>query len=231
MKHVYFVNAHPDDLLAVIGTALKLKNVSGCALHVVDMTHGERGLAWTTPPDECAAIRDVEERTVCSYLGVEPVWLQEHDGDSFASEESTRQLAEMYVAEPPDVIFTQWPVDLHLDHMVCATVALNAFRMASGITEGRLLKGWPEVYFYHYAGNSLADSPDYFVPLTEAEVKVKTDIISLYRCQNGPIMAETEKKTNLFYGSRIGTEYAEAFTRMQPLIAGRKAVLDGLLGK
>lgn len=226
MKHVYFVNAHPDDLLTAIGVALQLKKSEKYVIHVIDVTHGERGLFGTVEPETCAAMRDAEERSVCAHLGVEPVWLLEHDGSAFASEESTRKLAEMYIQEPPDAIFTQWPLDLHLDHMVCATIALNAYRIASGLAAGMLTDAWPEVFFYHYAANSMADSPDCFIPLTEEEMQKKIEIISLYKCQNGPMMAETEKATNRFYGSKIGAEYAEAYTRFQPRLPGQTSLMD-----
>ncbi len=226
MKHVYFVNAHPDDLLAVVGILLKLRNHRQYVLHVVDMTHGERGLAGGVDPEQCAAMRDREEREVCSRFGVEPVWLSEQDGASFASEKSTRQLAELFTAEPPDVIFTQWPLDRHLDHMVCATIALNAVRMASGLSEGMLKSRWPEVFFYHFAANSMADSPNCFVPLSESEMQEKKEIISLYRCQDGPRMAEEEEAVNRFYGAKNGCAYAEACTRMQPRTPGSPSLFD-----
>ena len=54
MEHIYFVNAHPDDLSAVMGTALKLSRKKNCRLHVVDLTHGERSLVGKIAPEECA---------------------------------------------------------------------------------------------------------------------------------------------------------------------------------
>ena len=167
MEHIYFVNAHPDDLLAVIGTALKLKATERYELHVVDASHGENGLPGVASQEECAMLRDAEERTVCSRLGTAPVWLHEHDGSSFASESSCRALAELYAESPPRAIFTQWPLDRHLDHMMAASIALNALRMASGNTRGVMKQGWPEVFFYHYR-NSMACDPGVFVPLSEA---------------------------------------------------------------
>ena len=227
MKHIYFVNAHPDDLLAVIGTALKLKAVGEYEFHVVDASHGENGLTGVTSPEECAKLRDAEEREVCARLGTTPVWLYEHDGSAFASEASCRALAAMYAAAPPQAIFTLWPLDRHLDHMISASIALNALRLASGPARGVMKQGWPEVFFFHFR-NSMACDPGVFVPLSEAEMAEKCGIISLYRCQNGPTMADDEKVRNAHFGTRVRVPYAEALTRLQPLSPEKRSVLDGI---
>ena len=76
MEHIYFVNAHPDDLCAVMGTALKLSRKKNCRLHVVDLTHGERSLVGKIAPEECAKMRSAEESEVCRKLGADIVWLR-----------------------------------------------------------------------------------------------------------------------------------------------------------
>ena len=226
MEHVYFVNAHPDDLLAVIGTALKLKATGKYELHVVDASHGENGLPGVAP-EECAGLRDAEECEVCARLGTAPVWLYEHDGSSFASEASCRALAAMYAAYPPRAIFTLWPLDRHLDHMMCSSIALNALRLALGPSRGVMKQGWPEVFFFHFR-NSMACDPGVFVPLSEEEMAEKCEMISLYRCQNGPKMAEEEKSRNAHFGTRVRVPFAEALTRLQPLAPDVRSVLDGI---
>ena len=227
MEHIYFVNAHPDDLLAVIGTALKLKATGRYELHVVDATHGENGLTGIASQEECAKLREAEEREVCAKLGTTPVWLSEHDGSAFASETSCRALARMYADAPPRAIITLWPLDRHLDHMMGASIALNALRLSSGPARGVMKQGWSEVFFFHFR-NSMACDPGVFVPLTEAEMAEKCDIISLYRCQNGPRMAEDEKIRNAHFGTRVRVPYAEALTRLQPLAPEAHSVLDGI---
>ena len=225
MEHIYFVNAHPDDLLASVATARKLQATGEFVLHVVDLTHGENGLTGIAAPEECVKLRDAEEREVCSRLGVVPVWLREHDGSAFASEASCRQLAELYSSAPPRAIFTHWPLDRHLDHMMCSAVALNALRLYAGHRRGVMKQGWPEVFFYHFR-NSMADCPNAFVPLSEEEMAEKCSLIRLYECQHGDLMAEDEKERDRIYGQRIRALYAEAFTRLQPLTAGVPSVLD-----
>ena len=227
MEHIYFVNAHPDDILAVIGTALKLKATGKYEFHVVDATHGENGLTGIASPEECARLREAEEKSVCAKLGTSPVWLYEHDGSSFASEASCRALAAMYAVSPPRAIFTLWPLDRHLDHMMSASIALNALRIVSGNTRGVMKQGWPEVFFFHFR-NSMACDPGCFVPLTEEEMAEKCAVIALYRCQQGERMAEEEKVRNAHFGTRVRVPYAEALTRLQPLAPEVRSVLDGI---
>ena len=56
----------------------------------------------------------------------------------------------------------------------------------------------------------------------------KCEIISLYRCQQGPRMAEDEKIRNAHFGTRVRVPYAEALTRLQPLAPEVRSVLDGI---
>lgn len=230
MEHIYFVNAHPDDVLSSLATARKFQATGRFILHVVDLTHGERGLTGIATEEECVRLRDAEERNVCSHLGVTPVWLQEHDGAAFVTDASCRQLADLYAAAPPRAIFTHWPLDRHLDHMMCASVALNALRLCSGHRRGVMKQGWPEILFYHIR-NSMADCPNAFVPLSEAEMEEKCALIRLYECQHGDRMAEDERDRNRFYGQRIREPYAEAFTRLQPLTVGSPSVLEALAAR
>lgn len=228
MEHIYFVNAHPDDLSAVMGTALKLSRKKNCRLHVVDLTHGERALVGKIAPEECAKMRSAEESEVCRKLGADIVWLDEADGAAFASESGCRKLAELYLAEPPRTIITQWPLDRHLDHTAAADTALQALRIASGLSEGQMTGSWPEVLFYHYLRNSMADCPNCFVPLSEEEMKRKEEMIGLYRSQSPAWLFREEKETNIFYGRKLGVPYAEALTRLQPLPPGSPSILETL---
>ena len=61
-KHVFIVNAHPDDLIGSAGMAFILSEHPDFELHIVDMTRGERGLVrHGVALEECAATRTKEE--------------------------------------------------------------------------------------------------------------------------------------------------------------------------
>jgi len=84
MNHsVFFVCAHPDDMIAGAGLGFVLQKSKKFDVHVVDFTHGERGLAWQgVSLDECKAIRTQEEKNACAMLGVPIHFLDEIDGEA-----------------------------------------------------------------------------------------------------------------------------------------------------
>ena len=182
-EHIYFVNAHPDDLIACMGLCMRLSTEKRFEVHVVDVTRGERGLSSKgVSMAECAAIRTKEEEAVCGAMGLKPQWLNEIDGEACASKEACQALADMFIAKPPRAIFTQWPVDRHLDHMVCSTIALNALRFSAGVTAGQMKTVATEVYFTPMPATPSASSPTIF-PWTEKPwTKVRPDL--KYECQN-----------------------------------------------
>jgi LmbE family N-acetylglucosaminyl deacetylase len=231
-EHVYFVNAHPDDLIACMGLCMQLSADERFNVHVVNMTRGERGLSrQRVPLAECAAIRTKEEETVCGAMGLKPRWLREIDGEACASKEACQELADMFIAEPPRAIFTQWPVDRHVDHMVCSTIALNALRFAAGDIGGQLKTktAATEVYFYAYAGNSIGFVPTHYFPLDEKAMDKKCALISKYECQNGVAMARQERMESLCHGQSVRTPYAEAYQSFQPYLPGKKCIFDQLI--
>ena len=68
MEHIYFVNAHPDDLCAVMGTAVKLSRKKNCRLHVVDLTHGERSLVGKIAPEERKKFPELETEKIVDRI-------------------------------------------------------------------------------------------------------------------------------------------------------------------
>ena len=78
---VAIVAAHPDDLIACIGFCLMTTNLF--EVHVIDYTHGERGLGPERFKDgSTKRIRTQEESSVCAALGAKLHWLDEIDGEA-----------------------------------------------------------------------------------------------------------------------------------------------------
>ena len=98
---VVIVPAHPDDLISSIGFCLLARDRFD--VHVVDFTHGERGLGQKAFEDgSCRKIRMAEEESVC------------------------RRLAEIIKELKPRAVFAHWPVDIHTDHVMAGAAALRA---------------------------------------------------------------------------------------------------------
>ena len=76
---IVVVPAHPDDLIPCFGTCLKSKDIF--EWHVIEFTHGERGLGERGYKDgSTKKIRMAEEEAVCKELGAQLHWLDEIDG-------------------------------------------------------------------------------------------------------------------------------------------------------
>ena len=126
-EKVVIVPAHPDDLISTIGFCLLARDTF--EVHVVDFTHGERGLGLEGFTNGVAkATRIKEEESVCAAVGATLHWLDEVDGDAYACRETCWRLADLLKELRPRAVFGHWPVDIHGDHMMAgATLMRRSF--------------------------------------------------------------------------------------------------------
>ena len=206
-KHVWFFNAHPDDLNGGLGLALILKELDDYQIHVVDFTRGERGLSkLNVSMAECAATRVAEERSVCAALGVEPVFLPEIDGESYVLPETCAIIEEMLTQAPPAAVITHWPVDIHADHVMCGAAVLGVIRR----------KKLPvEVYFYRQNRQSRNMPEDVYLPFDGRIMDLKCELLGRYVCQSGSSIAARLRIEDTYNGYRCGAEFAECYASFQ----------------
>ena len=217
-ESIFFINAHPDDLIGSAGTAFLLADTGKFDLHVLDLTRGERGLVTSgISLEECAKIRVAEEERSCALLGVKPVFLGEIDGDTFASKETCLRTAELFRKNQPRAIFTHWPVDVHPDHIVCFTVVIKALLLAG-------LKS--EIYFFEESIQTLDLNVRFYVPFDQGIMDRKTQLIHQYACQNCDRMAERKLCEARYHGWKAGADFAECFGFYERPIPGQKSVLE-----
>ena len=228
-ENVYFINAHPDDLDAAIGLAVVLRDTGHFNLKIVDLTGGEKALLWKdVPPEECAAIRKIEEEKVASELNAELYWIGQPDGAACATPEACRKIADLFMEAPPKVIVTHWLIDTHVDHVMAGAAALHALRICSGLEGGMLRNISAEVYFYDHIRNALANPHQILFPFDEKVMQEKMRIIRLYESQDGGRLADLRELENRYYGCRGRVPYAEAYTGFQPITPGKNRFFDEL---
>lgn len=134
---VVYVAAHPDDLAGSIGTVMRLAEMYD--VHVVDYTHGERGMGNARFIDgSCKKMRTEEEERICREIGVALHWCDEIDGAAFAGKEACQKLAGLFTMIKPRALIVHWPLDVHKDHIMSYAAAIKAAQMA---------KISPEIYF------------------------------------------------------------------------------------
>ena len=135
------VGGHPDDPESGCGGTLARYAALGHAVTVIYLTRGEAGIPGK-PHDEAGAIRSAECVAACKILGAQPVFAGQIDGATVVDTKAAESFGRLLSAERPDVVFTQWPIDTHLDHQAASTLTFRAW-LAAG-------RGFEQ---YYYEGN------------------------------------------------------------------------------
>ena len=203
LDRVVFVGAHPDDLAGESGLALLMRGVF--EVHVIDFTHGERGCGeekyrsgWTK------AKRIKEEERVCAEIGATLHWLDEIDGEAYASRETCARFADLLKEIKPRAIITHWPMDHHLDHVMTYAATMKAVALA---------KITPEIYYHEQDRQSKGFQPVFWVDISSVETE-KERIIGFYECQNGASwIAPNKREAADFRGRNMHRRaaFAEAY--------------------
>ena len=202
---ILFLSAHPDDIISSLGTCLLMRGKF--EIHVVDFTHGERGLGEAGCRDgSTAATRTKEEESVMAALGAKLHWLDQIDGDSWVTRETCGKLAALIRELKPRAVFGHWPVDMHMDHMMSAAALQKAVRMTG-------YNG--EFYFFEESFDSKGFPDTFYVDITSVAAE-KMRLIRLYRCQNeNDTMCREEMRNSRMRAGRLWPcrldGYAEAF--------------------
>lgn len=217
---VVYVSCHPDDLGGSVGTVIRLAQVYD--VHVVEFTHGERGLGESGYRDGTTArLRTAEDEAVCRAIGVPLHWCDEIDGEAFAGREACERLAGLFRQLRPRAIITHWLLETHCDHLMSAAAAIKAIDLAD-------LK--PEIYFQEQEIQSRGFVPAYYVDVSDLTER-KRKIIELWACQHGAQMAERKIRTSVVNGWRIGgMENAEVFGVFPGTVTPGRSIFDALTG-
>lgn len=216
---VLFVCAHPDDLGGCSGTAMRL--AERFDVHVLDYTHGERGLGEEGYRDgSVRKLRTQEETEACAIAGVTLHWFDEIDGEAGASIDAAHRLAKVFKALNPRALVLHWPIDTHTDHVMSAAAALKAVELA-GMS--------PEVYFQEQPHQTRSFRPTRYVDISSVKAR-KDRLIMCYRCQWPEAMRVRKTEDARFRGREAGFEFAEAFGEMRGTVPSGKGIFDEIAG-
>ena len=219
---IVIIPAHPDDLIATVGLCLKAHDQFD--IHVVDFTHGERGLGPKGLADgSTKRIRMAEEQAVCDAAGVKGLhWLDEIDGEGYAGRETCHRLAEILKDVNPRAVFAHFPTDIHTDHLMAGATALRAVFL-SGLK--------PEVYFFEEEYQTKGFVPDCLLDISDV-LERKYELIRKYKCQyrDGGI-ERRHRAADAFNGMHtqmLAFGQAEAFKSLYPRTQGERRIFDEL---
>ena len=215
---VVCVGGHPDDPESGCAGTLARYSDAGHSVTVIYLTRGERGIR-DTPNDEAARVRSAECEAACKILGAKPLFAGQIDGSAEFTRPRVDDLLKLLAAEKPDILFTHWPIDTHMDHQAASLCAIRSWMALSPL---------PELYFFEVNTGSQTQGflPNTYVDITAVLEKKKAALFA-HRSQDGEgIWRAHHEVIASFRGREAGFQAAEAFvhlSRQSPSLPGTAA--------
>ncbi|HLX60429.1 MAG TPA: PIG-L deacetylase family protein [Planctomycetota bacterium] len=200
------VGAHPDDPESGCGGTLARYAALGHSVTVIYFTRGERGIK-KSPLDEAARVRTAEAEAACKLLGAKAVFAGQIDGATELNKARVDDFTKLLAAEAPDIVFTHWPIDTHLDHQIASVMAQRA---------SDALPKRPQLYYFEVntGSQSRGFTPNTYVDITSV-VEQKKSALFAHTSQDGErIWREHHEPMAKFRGREAGAEWAEAFVHL-----------------
>jgi N-acetylglucosamine malate deacetylase 1 len=200
---VVCVGGHPDDPESGCGGTLAAYAAQGHRVTVVYLTRGERGIPGKTDA-EAAAIRTAEAEAACAIIGAKAVFAGQLDGSTEVTQERAAAMLALLNAEAPDVVFTHWPIDTHMDHEVASLLTIRAYVATN--------RRFPVFFFEVNAGSqTIGFAPGHYVDITNVREKKKSALFA-HKSQNGErIYREYHEVMENWRGREARVPAAEGF--------------------
>ncbi|WP_295796243.1 PIG-L family deacetylase [Mucilaginibacter sp.] len=197
------LGAHPGDPEFGCGGTMAKYSEAGHNVIFLYLTRGEAGDPNKTYA-EMAALRTKEAEAACKILTATPQFAGQIDGNTVLDKSKNEEMAKLILAQKPDIVFTQWPVDSHPDHQVTGLLALTAW-----VKSGRKF----HLYFYEVntGVETMAFTPTDYVDITSTHEKKKAAMFA-HKTQR-PVETYNDyfKPLEEFRGLEAGARVAEAF--------------------
>ena len=215
---VVCVGGHPDDPESGCAGTLTRYSELGHAVTIIYHTRGERGIRDKSL-DEAAMIRSAECEAACKIMGAKPAFFGQIDGATELNKAHVDAMTKLLSAENPDVLFTHWPIDTHMDHQVASLLTIRAW-MA--------LSPKPQLYFFEVNSGSQSQGflPNTYVDISAA-IEKKKEALFAHVSQDGQgIWRQHHEIIANWRGREAGVGAAEAFVQLNRLSKIRR--LPGL---
>jgi LmbE family N-acetylglucosaminyl deacetylase len=216
--NIVCVGAHPGDPEFGCGGTMAKYCDAGHQVTFLYLTRGEASDPNKTYA-EMAALRTKEAEVACKVLNAKPKFAGQVDGNTILDKGKNDEMAKLIMAEKPDIVFTQWPMDAHPDHQVTGLLALTAW-----VKSGRTF----HIYFYEVntGVETMAFTPTDYVDITAVQEK-KKEAMFAHKTQD-PINTYNNyfKPLEEFRGLEAGVKAAEAFIQFK--VQGERATIIGL---
>ena len=203
---VVCVGGHPDDPESGCAGTLMRYTELGHSVTIIYLTRGERGISGKSL-DEAARIRSAECEAACKIMGAKPVFFGQIDGATELNKTHVDAMTKLLTAENPDVLFTHWPIDTHMDHQVASMLTIRA---CMGLPQ------MPHLYFFEVNSGSQSQGffPNTYVDIS-AVLEQKKNALFAHVSQNGQgIWKDHHEIITSWRGREAGVTAAEAFVHL-----------------
>ena len=204
---VVCVGGHPDDPESGCAGTLALYTQAGHEVTVVYLTRGERGIRGKSN-DEAAVIRSAECEAACKVIGAKPAFAGQVDGSTVVDSEWAGKIRDIVAAEGPDILFTHWPIDTHMDHQAAAVLTYRAWLS---------LNPRPQLYFFevNLGSQTQGFSPNVYVDIGPVLEKKKEALFAHVSQDGQNIWRKHHEVMAAFRGREAGFNAAEAFVQLK----------------
>lgn len=202
--NIVCVGAHPDDPESGCGGTLARYSAAGHSVKIVYLTRGERGIDGKSL-DDAARIRTLEAEAACVVLGATPLFYGQIDGATEITHAHVASMTKLVATEKPDVVFTHWPVDTHMDHQVASILAMRAC----------IGQRATSVYFFEVNAGSQTSAfkPDTYVDISTVLEKKKAALLAHASQDGAGIWRMHHEPMSQWRGREMGSLAAEGFVR------------------
>ena len=209
MASILVFAPHPDDAELGMGGAILKLSSQGHTVHIVDMTNGE------PTPHGSVETRAREAAAAAKVLGVERTLLDLPNRQVVHSIENRHKVAAVIRKHRADWIFVPYPIDAHPDHMAVTRICEDA-RFDAKLTKSAI-PGEPyypkRVIYYFCTHLRMNFLPNFCIDISDV-IERKIESVKCYQSQfigNSAFVPDMVRTITAYFGSRIGTAYAEPF--------------------
>ncbi|HMR84606.1 MAG TPA: PIG-L family deacetylase [Niabella sp.] len=200
------VGGHPDDPETGCGGILARFSELGHSVTIIYLTRGEAGIPGKSY-SEAAKIRTKEAEAACAILKGEPVFLGQIDGNTMVNSDWINKLQSLLEKLQPDIVFTHWPIDDHIDHQSASLLTMQSyFRMQRSFL----------LYFFEVCIGHQTNvfRPTEYVDITEVQAQKRKAVFAHVSQNPSLIYSQDHDMMEAFRGREMGTKAAEAFVKM-----------------
>jgi len=203
---VVCIGGHPDDPESGCAGTLARYSELDHFVTVIYLTRGERGIRDKSP-DEAAKIRSAECEAACKIMGAKPLFFGQIDGATELNAAHVSAMTKLLSSENPDVVFTHWPIDTHMDHQVASLLAIRGWMN---------LRQRAQLYFFEVNTGSQSEGflPNTYVDISPVVEKKKSALFAHVSQDGQGIWRQHHEIIAKWRGREAGVVAAEAFVHL-----------------